>query len=60
MVETAAHLADHVLPRLPVRQWALSVPKRPRDHLDEAADRQGLERLLRNSRSPGLRAGALA
>ena len=30
MVETAAHLCDHVLPRLPVRQWVLSVPKRLR------------------------------
>ena len=30
MVETAAHLADHVIPRLPVRQWVLSVPKRLR------------------------------
>ena len=30
MVETAAHLSDHVLPRLPVRQWVLSVPKRLR------------------------------
>lgn len=30
MVETAAHLTDHVLPRLPVRQWVLSVPKRLR------------------------------
>lgn len=28
MVETAAHLALHVIPRLPVRQWVLSVPKR--------------------------------
>jgi hypothetical protein len=28
MVEIAAHLTDHVLPRLPVRQWVLSVPKR--------------------------------
>ena len=25
MVETAAHLTDHVFPRLPVRQWVLSV-----------------------------------
>jgi hypothetical protein len=33
MVETAAHLADHVVPRLPVRQWVLSVPKRLRYHL---------------------------
>ena len=30
MVEAAAHLTDHVLPRLPVRQWVLSVPKRLR------------------------------
>ena len=30
MVETAAHLSDHVFPRLPVRQWVLSVPKRQR------------------------------
>jgi hypothetical protein len=33
MVETAALLADHVFPRLPVRQWVLSVPKRLRYHL---------------------------
>ena len=33
MVEAAAHLADHVLPRLPVRQWVLSVPKRLRYYL---------------------------
>jgi hypothetical protein len=26
MVETTAHLSDHVFPRLPVRQWVLSVP----------------------------------
>ena len=30
MVETAAHLTYHVFPRLPVRQWVLSVPKRLR------------------------------
>jgi hypothetical protein len=35
MVETAAHLADHVFPRLLVRQWVLSVPKRLRDHLEQ-------------------------
>ena len=34
MVETAAHLADHVIPHLPVRQWVLSVPKRLRYHLE--------------------------
>ena len=32
MVEAAARLADHVLPRLPVRQWVLSVLKRLRYH----------------------------
>ena len=37
MVETAAHLADHVLPRLPVRQWVLSVPKRLRYYLQNDA-----------------------
>jgi len=35
MVETAAHLTDHVLPRVPYRQWVLSVPKRVRWHLRE-------------------------
>jgi hypothetical protein len=34
MVETAAPLADPILPRLPVRQWVLSVPKRLRDPLE--------------------------
>jgi hypothetical protein len=33
MVETAAHLADHVFPRLPLRQWVLSVAKRLRYYL---------------------------
>ena len=33
MVETAAHLNDHVFPRLPVRQWVLSVPKRLRYYM---------------------------
>jgi hypothetical protein len=30
MVETAAHLVDHVFPKLPVRQWVVSFPKRLR------------------------------
>ena len=30
MAETAAHLVDHVFPRLPVRRWVLSLPKRLR------------------------------
>lgn len=29
MVETAAHLTDHVMPRLAVRQWVLSAPQTP-------------------------------
>ncbi|MFH1464836.1 MAG: transposase, partial [Pseudomonadota bacterium] len=28
--ETAAHLVDHVLPRVPVRHWVLSLPRRVR------------------------------
>jgi hypothetical protein len=34
MAETAAHLVDHVFPPLPVRQRALSVPKRLRWYLE--------------------------
>ncbi len=30
MAATAAHLTDHVLPDLPLRQWVLAVPKRVR------------------------------
>lgn len=30
MVETAAHQVDHVFPKVPVRQWVLSLPKRLR------------------------------
>ena len=26
MVETSAHLVDHVIPKTPVRQWVLSFP----------------------------------
>ena len=72
MLETAAHLADHVFPRLPVRQWVLSVPKRLRYFLQSDAALQGavlsiflraVERCLREH-SPGssacARIGALA
>jgi len=41
MVATAAHLADHVIPRLPVRQWVLAVPKRLRYFLQRDPDLQG-------------------
>jgi hypothetical protein len=30
MAQTAAHLGDHVIPPVPVRQWVISVPKRRR------------------------------
>jgi hypothetical protein len=30
MAQNAAHLADHVIPPVPVRQWVISVPKRLR------------------------------
>ncbi len=33
MVETAAHMVDHVLPRVQFRQWVLSLPKRVRWHM---------------------------
>ena len=33
MAETAAHLVDHVIPAVPVRQWVLSLPKRLHWHL---------------------------
>ena len=72
MAETAAHLADHVLPRMPVRQWVLSLPKRLRYHLQH--DREALSSALRifldaveqhlRSRCPGAgvrsRTGAVA
>ena len=45
MVETAAHLTDHVFPRLPVRQWVLSVPKRLRYFMQR--DRAVLNMVLR-------------
>ena len=41
MVETAAHLAEHVIARLPVRQWVLAVPKRLRYHLQHDPALQG-------------------
>jgi Transposase zinc-binding domain len=66
MVETAAHLTDHVLPPWPVRQWVLSVPKRLRYFLHDDAVLQGVvlrillravERCLREH-SPGCSAAA--
>ena len=45
MAETAAHLIDHVLPRVPMRQWVLSLPKRLRYSLQH--DREALNSALR-------------
>ena len=45
MAEAAAHLTDHVFPRLPVRQWVLSVPKRLRYYLQR--DKGALNAALR-------------
>ncbi len=72
MAETAAHLIDHVLPSLPVRQWVISFPKRLRYFLQRdpcvcsAAPRVVLriiEKTLKDS-SPGAgptaRIGAIA
>ena len=42
MVATAAHLSDHVLPPLPLRQWVLSVPKQLRYFLHDDAALQGV------------------
>jgi len=49
LAATAAPLTDHVFPRLPVRQWVLSVPKWLRFFVRRDADLRaaGLCRLLR-------------
>ena len=36
MAQTAAHLVDHVIPPVSVRQWVISVPKRRRSSLATA------------------------
>jgi len=39
---TAAHLVDHVIPLVPVRQWVISLPKRLRGFLgDRPRGRRG-------------------
>ena len=64
---TSAHLADHIIPRLPVRQWVLSEPKRRRYHLERDATIENtalriflnaIERILRQC-SPGASVAAL-
>ncbi len=41
MAEVAAHITDHVLPHLPVRQWVLTLPKRLRPFLHHNPDIAG-------------------
>jgi len=45
MVQVGSHLADHVFPQVPVRQWVLSVPKRLRYFLHHDTELTG--RVLR-------------
>jgi len=49
MTERAAHLVDHVFPRVPVRQWVLSLPHRLRYRLawDHALCRAVVGRTMR-------------
>ena len=56
MVETAAHLTDQVPPRVPYRQWVLSMPKRVRWHLREKPEViAGLSRVFLRSVETTLR-----
>ena len=67
MAETAAHLVDHVLPHVPVRQWVLTLPMavRYRAGFDPALASAILELFLRTvfgwlrrkARDEGLAAG---
>ena len=41
MAGVSAHVTDHVLPHLPVRQWVLSLPKRLRPFLHHNPDITG-------------------
>ena len=64
MVEIAAHLVDHVIPPVPVRQWVLSLPKRLRGFLQRDAALAGtvlrlfLEEVERELRGHCPQAGA--
>jgi hypothetical protein len=66
MVEIAAHLVDHVIPPVPVRQWVLSLPKRLRGFLHRDPALAGrvlrifLEEVERALRGQCLGAGAKA
>jgi hypothetical protein len=56
MVETAAHLVDTVLPRVPYRQWVVTVPRRVRwflKHRPEVLD--GLARVFLRAAETAIR-----
>ena len=67
MSDGAAHLVDRVFPRVPVRQWVLTVPKRVRFFLARDAEvasgvqgvfvRAVFARLRRDARRRGVRGG---
>jgi hypothetical protein len=51
MSQTAAHLVDHVIPHVPVRQWVLSLPSPLRVLRADAG--QALEQEVEQRRAPG-------
>jgi hypothetical protein len=53
MAEHAAHLVDHMLPAVPIRQWVLSLPHRLRYLLawDHGLTLTSLQRLKVQTRS---------
>ncbi len=59
MTERAAHLMDEVLPRVPVRQWVLTVPYRLRSQMawDHALSRAVLGVYARGARERRSRDG---
>ena len=62
MFDTAAHLVDRVIPRVPIRQWILTFSWQVRYHAAtwiRATDRDGLERLCRYGLRPPLSIGRL-
>ena len=46
MVETAAHLAENVIPSVPVRQWVISFPMRIRHYLQTHSILQAILRIV--------------
>ena len=55
MVETAAHLVDDVLPRVPYRQWVVTFPKRVRYFLHEPRHASAALRLVHRAMEATIR-----